>query len=88
MFQVHYVDEHTGEIVNKAVKRNGFLEYFSNKLPCLIGMEVCSGAQHWVREFTKMGHKVKLMSARYVKAFNIGNKNDVADARAIWLAVQ
>lgn len=51
-------------------------------------MEVCSGAQHWAREFTKMWHKVKLMSARYVKAFNIGNKNDIADARAIWLAVQ
>ena len=28
------------------------------------------------------------MPARLVKAFNIGNKNDAADARAIWLAVQ
>jgi len=88
VFQVHYVDEQTGEIVNKAVKRSVFLRYFSNKQPCLIGMEVCSGAQHWAREFIKMGHKVKLMSARYVKAFNTGNKNDAADARAIWLAVQ
>lgn len=51
-------------------------------------MEVCSGAQHWAREFVKMGHEVKLMSARYVKAFNTGNKNDMAAARAIWLAVQ
>src|SRR3546814_10780731 len=25
---------------------------------------------------------------RFVKAFNLGNKNDAADARAIWLAVQ
>ena len=28
------------------------------------------------------------MQARFVKAFNIGNKSDAADARAIWLAVQ
>jgi transposase len=35
-----------------------------------------------------LGHQVKLMPAQYVKAFNIRNKNDAADARAIWLAVQ
>ena len=28
------------------------------------------------------------MPAEFVKAFNIRNKNDAADARAIWLAVQ
>lgn len=51
-------------------------------------MEACGGAQHWARELIKLGHQVKLMPARFVKAFNIGNKNDAADARAIWLAVQ
>lgn len=35
-----------------------------------------------------MGHEVRLMPAEFVKAFNIRNKNDAADARAIWLAVQ
>jgi transposase len=88
VFQVHHVDMETGEIVNKAIKRAGFLEYFANRAPCLIGMEACGGAQHWARELTKLGHQVKLMPARLVKAFNIGNKNDAADARAIWLAVQ
>ncbi|PHM23556.1 transposase [Xenorhabdus budapestensis] len=28
------------------------------------------------------------MQARFVKAFLMGNKNDVMDARAIWMAVQ
>ncbi|WP_069353811.1 IS110 family transposase [Burkholderia cenocepacia] len=88
LFQVHHVDMETGEIVNKAIKRAGFLEYFANRAPCLIGMEACGGSQHWARELEKMGHQVKLMPARFVKAFNIGNKNDAADARAIWLAVQ
>jgi len=88
VFQIHYVDGETGEIVNKAIKRGGLLEYFVNQAPCLIGMEACGGAQHWARALTRMGHQVKLMPAEFVKAFNIRNKNDAADARAIWLAVQ
>jgi transposase len=36
----------------------------------------------------KNGHQVKLMPAEFAKAFYIRNKNDAADARAVWLAVQ
>jgi transposase len=88
VFQVHYVDEATGEIVNKPIKRAKFLEFFANRAVCLIGMEACGGAHHWARQLIQMGHQVKLMPAQLVKAFNIRNKNDAADARAIWLAVQ
>jgi transposase len=88
VFQVHYVDQETGEIVNKPIKRAKFLEHFANRAPCLIGMEACGGAHHWARQLTKMGHQVRLMPAQFVKAFNIRNKNDAADARAIWMAVQ
>jgi transposase len=88
VFQVHHVEMETGEIVNKAINRAGFLEYFANRTPCLIGIEACGGAQHWARELVKLGHQVRLMPARFVKAFNIGNKSDAADAKAIWLAVQ
>jgi transposase len=35
-----------------------------------------------------MGHEVKLMPGKFVKAFVMGNKNDAADARAIWMATQ
>jgi transposase len=88
IFQVHYVDEETGEIVNKPIKRAKFLEFFANRTACLIGMEACGGAHHWARQLKKMGHEVRLMPAEFVKAFNIRNKNDAADARAVWLAVQ
>lgn len=54
----------------------------------MIGMEACGGSQHWARSLSKLGHQVRLMPPRFAKAFNIGNKNDAADARAIWLAVQ
>ncbi|MES3024968.1 MAG: IS110 family transposase [Pseudomonadota bacterium] len=88
VFQVHMVDQETGEVISKQIKRAKFLEFFSNRAPCLIGMEACGGSQHWARRLTAMGHEVKLMAGKKVKAFVCGNKNDVADARAIWLAVQ
>uniref|UniRef100_UPI0016418994 IS110 family transposase n=1 Tax=Burkholderia gladioli TaxID=28095 RepID=UPI0016418994 len=88
VFQVHYVDRETGEIVNKPIKRAKFLEFFANRTACVIGMEACGGAHHWARQLKKMRHEIKLMPAEFVKAFNIRNKNDAADARAIWLAVQ
>lgn len=88
VFQVHSVDPETGEIVSKQIKRGAFLEMFANRSPCLIGMEACGGAQHWARELVRLGHQVKMMPGKAVKAFVHGNKNDVADARAIWTAAQ
>ncbi|WP_211454898.1 IS110 family transposase [Collimonas antrihumi] len=88
VFQLHWVDVETGEMFSKQLKRAKFLEHFVNKAPCLIGMEACGGSQHWARRLQEMGHEVKLMPGKTVKAFVTSNKNDVADARAIWLAVQ
>jgi len=62
------------------IKREKFLDFFINLEPCLIGMEACSGSQHWAREFMKLGHQVKLMTGKLVKSFVMGNKGDVADA--------
>jgi transposase len=88
VFQLHWGEADTGEIVSVQLKRERFLEHFANRAPCLIGMEACGGSQHWARELRTLGHDVKLLSARWVKPFVSGNKNDVADARAIWTAVQ
>lgn len=88
LIQIHFINEHTGEVVDKQLRQQDFLTFFSNREPCLIGMESCGGSQYWARELKKLGHKVRLMQARFVKAFVMGNKNDVMDARAIWIAVQ
>lgn len=88
VFQLHWVETDTGEMKSVQLKRERFLEHFANRAPCLVGMEACGGSQHWARELSKLGHEVKLLSARWVKPFVGGNKNDVADARAIWTAMQ
>jgi transposase len=88
VFQLHGVDKDSGEMVSVQLKRERFLEHFANRAWCLIGMEACGGSQHWGRELVKLGHEVKLLSARWVKPFVGGNKNDAADARGIWTAVQ
>jgi transposase len=85
---VHYVDEQTGEVVNKSIRRAHFLEHFANRAPCLIGMEACGGVRHWARQLQRLGHEVRLMPGRFVKAFSIRNKSDAADAWAIWRTVQ
>lgn len=88
VFQLHWIDMETGEIVSVQTKREKFLEHFANREPCLVGMEACGGAQHWVRKLTAMGHQVKLLPGKAVKPFVTGNKNDRNDARGIWTAVQ
>lgn len=88
VFQVYWVDPATGEVFNKQIKRAKFLDFFINLTPSLIGMEACGGSQHWARRLSAMGHDVKLMAGKAVKAFVMGNKNDAADARAIWAAIQ
>ncbi|EDM3692526.1 hypothetical protein CSM81_23800 [Salmonella enterica subsp. enterica serovar Infantis] len=60
LIQVHLINEHTGEVVDKQLRSKDFLAFFSNREPCLIGMEACGGSQHWARELEKLGHKVRL----------------------------
>src|SRR6202034_345754 len=55
---------------------------------CLVGMEACATAHYWARELTKLGHQVRLMPAKDVKAYVKRNKNDAADAQAICEAVR
>jgi hypothetical protein len=45
------------------------LEFFKALPPCLVGMEACATAHYWARELTKLGHQVRLMPAKDVKAY-------------------
>ena len=88
VFQLHWVDMETGEIVDLKLTRAKFLEHFANRVPCLVAMEACGGTQHWARRLRELGHEVRLLPAKTVRPFVCGNKSDAHDARAIWTAVQ
>jgi transposase len=91
VFAVHGVDA-TGKpvLVRSNVARGKLLELIAALPPCLIGMEACSGAHHWAREFQKLGHTARLMAPKFVAPYRLSGKrgkNDAADAAAICEAV-
>ena len=88
VFQLHWVDMETGEIVDLKLTRAKFLEHFANLAPCVVAMEACGGSQHWARRLRRLGHEPWLLPAKAVRPFVAGNKNDAHDARAIWTAAQ
>jgi transposase len=88
VFQVHGIDAAEKVVVRKQFRRGQVLKFFEALSPCLIGMEACASAHYWARELTKLGHTVRLMPAKDVKAYVRRNKNDAADAAAICEAVR
>lgn len=87
VFQVHGIDETGAVLIRRQVRRRQVLALFSKLPPSLVGIEACATAHYWARELAKHGHEVRLMPARYVKAYVKRNKNDAADAEAICEAV-
>ena len=71
VFQVHGIDANEKVVVRKQLRRSRVIAFFEALAPCLIGMEACATAHYWARELTKLGHKVRLMPAKDVKAYVI-----------------
>jgi transposase len=88
VFQVHGVDANDKVVFNKPLRRSQVLPFFAKLAPCLIGMEACASAHYWARELKKLGHDVRLMPAKDVKAYVKRNKNDSVDAAACCEAVR
>jgi len=88
VIQVHWIELDTGEICRKKLTRAKVAEFFARKPAGVVAIEACGGAHHWGRALAALGHDVQLLPARQVRAFVSGNKDDAADARAIWLAAQ
>jgi len=88
VFQVYGIDAAEKVIVRKQLRRGQVMKFFEALPPCLVGMEACASAHYWAHELTKLGHEVRLMRAKDVKAYVKRNKNDAADAEAICEAVR
>jgi len=88
VFQVHGIDGEEKVVVRKQLRRSLVMRFFQELAPCLVGLEACATAHYWARELVKLGHEVRLMPAKDVKAYVKRNKNDAADAAAICEAVR
>ena len=87
VFQIHGVDTHGNVVVRRQLKRRHVLAFFEKLPPCLIGSEACASSHYWSRELQQLGHTVRLMPPAYVKPYVKRQKNDAADAEAIYEAV-
>ncbi len=75
VFALHGVDQ-SGQAVfiKPKVVRGQLLEMIAHLPPCLIGIEACSGAHYWAREFSRFGHTVKLMAPKFVAPYRMSGE--------------
>ena len=83
VFQLHGTDRTGRAILKMRVQRTKLSEIIANMPPCKIYMEACATSNYWGREFTKLGHSVKLINPKYVTPYVKRNKNDKNDAAGI-----
>lgn len=87
VFQLHGVDAVGSAVFKKRVRRDGLLAELADIPACRIGIEACTGAFYWQRQFEALGHAVKVIAPQYVKPFLKHQKNDRNDAEAICTAL-
>ena len=83
VFQLHGASADGQVVFRKKLTRSKFLTFISEHPACTIAMEACATAHYWGREFSEMGHEVRLIPPQYVKPFVKRQKNDANDAEAI-----
>lgn len=87
-FSVYGVDAKGKCVLQRTLSRSGVIKFFANLHACLVGMEACASSEYWARTIESLGHEVRRIHPRYVKAYLLGAKNDANDAAAICEAVQ
>ncbi len=87
VFQVHGCDGAGTVLLRKKLRRDQLSEFFSKLPACTVAMEACAINHYWGREIGDLGHTLGLIAPVYVKPFVKRQKNDSADAAAIYKAV-
>ena len=62
VFALHGVDESGKPVLKQVLSRSALTKRIAQLPPCLIGLEACSGAHEWARQFQRFGHVVKLIA--------------------------
>jgi len=68
IFTERGVDEY-GKLVVREVAPGSGIGLVCPGVAKFVGMEVCSGAQYWTREFMRLGHDGRIMVSRFVVAY-------------------
>ena len=61
VFHAHGADGSGRTVFSRRIARGKLLDFFASQPRCLVALEACGGAHHWAREFTRMGHDVRLI---------------------------
>lgn len=82
-FSVCGVERGRNIVLERTMNRARLLALFANLPACTVGLEACSGAHQLARELTALGHRVRIIAAKFVAPHRTSGKNDRNDARAI-----
>jgi hypothetical protein len=83
VFQLAVADASWKVIETHRLTRSQFERWFHNRDVSLVVMESCGSAHHSARHLSCLGIEVKLLPAKYVRAYVKRNKTDAADAAAL-----
>ena len=83
VFQLAVADSQWRVVQTHRLTRTQFERWFVNRDVSLVVMEACGSAHHWARYLLGLGIEVKLLPAKYVRAYVRRNKTDAADAAAL-----
>jgi transposase len=76
-------DSHWKVIETHRLTRGQFERWFADREVSLVIMEACGSAHHFARWLLGLGIEVKLLPAKYIRAYVRRNKTDAADAAAL-----
>lgn len=85
-FAICGVDACDRVVIQKTLTRSRLLEFFANTPSARVAMEAGSGAHHWARQLTALGHDARIIDPRLVAPYRHQGrtgKNDHNDASAI-----
>jgi len=80
VFELAAADEHWKVVERARLTRGQFDRWFQNRAVRLVVMEACATAHYWARTLGARGIEVRLLPAKYVRAYVKRNKTDAADA--------
>lgn len=86
VFQLSIADCKHHVVDRKRFSRVQFNRFLAQTGPVRLVMEACGTSHYWARTALSLGHEVKLLHAKYVKAYVRRTKTDAADADALVLA--